>query len=579
MALGYMLALLVVLLPAAVTAVDHGGETTADRIRMALVASPAAMRCTAPGDHRSEWWEPGALARFYRDRDYRPFWNTGDRLDQLLRALDGLVDDGLDPRSYGAAAIRRHRADEQHAVHDVACLDLLATDAYLSAFFDLALGSLDPARMEPLWRAPGVRRAEPDCERLMEIAVSTPDDVAAGFARARPASREYHLLREAHSRLRRQAEDTDWHRIPDGPLLREGMTDGRVPALRARLEAFAGSAAHPAPVPALRARLEAAGFDSSVESGAPVERYDAALAKAVADFQQMHGLAVDAIVGPATLEALNTSPEARRAQIAVNLERMRWLAGEQEDIYLLVDVAGARIWYFRHGEAVWNSRAQVGQPTRRTPMLKSEITHLTFNPTWTIPPTILRNDALPEIRRDIGYLERNRIRVLDRAGNELPPESVDWTDPGGIMLRQDAGPHSALGRVAIRFPNPFHVYLHDTPNQQLFAADQRAFSSGCVRVERAMELVDLLVADGTDDEAERVEALRAGRRTVNFDLTRPVPILIAYWTASVDDRGEVVFRPDLYGRDDALARALSARQSGRPVRPPCSFQAATAQSP
>ncbi|AHE98567.1 L,D-transpeptidase family protein [Thioalkalivibrio paradoxus] len=546
-----MLAPLVALLPAVATAVDPGAQHTADRIRAALVATPAAMGCTMPADSGARWRELDALTRFYGERGYRPFWSTGDRLDQLLQALDGLVDDGLDPRAYGAAAIRERRADEQRSVQDAACLDLLATHAYLSAFFDLALGNLDPVHVEPLWRAPGMQRPRPDCERLIDIAVSTPDDVAAGLARARPAAHEYHLLRKAHGRLREQTDDADWQPIPGGPLLREGMTDPRVPVLRAR--------------------LEAAGFAGGATPGSPVDRYDAALAEAVADFQQRHGLAVDAIVGPETLEALNASPEARRAQIAVNLERMRWLAGEQKDIYLLVDVAGARIQYFRQGEAVWTARAQVGQPTRRTPLLKSEITHLTFNPTWTIPPTILRNDALPEIRRDIGYLARNRIRVLDRSGDELPPESVDWNDPGGIVLRQDAGPHSALGRVAIRFPNPFHVYLHDTPNQQLFAADRRAFSSGCVRVERAMELVDLLVADGTDGGAERAEALRAGRRTVNFDLPRPVPILIAYWTASVDDRGEVVFRPDLYGRDDALARALSARQSDRPVRPPCSF--------
>src|SRR5690606_18179207 len=120
------------------------------------------------------------------------------------------------------------------------------------------------------------------------------------------------------------------------------------------------------------------------------------------------------------------------------------------------------------GETRWSARTQVGRASRPTPTLKSEVTHFTINPTWTVPPTILRNDKLPEIRRDIGYLERNNMRVLDHRGNRLNPYEVDWNNPSGIMLRQDAGPQNALGQVAIRFPNPFSVYLHDTPSQSIF---------------------------------------------------------------------------------------------------------------
>jgi L,D-transpeptidase YcbB len=141
--------------------------------------------------------------------------------------------------------------------------------------------------------------------------------------------------------------------------------------------------------------------------------------------------------------------------------------------------------------------------------------------------------------------------------NRLDPEEVDWGNPSGIMLRQDAGPTNALGRVAIRFPNPFHVYLHDTPSQRHFAADRRAVSSGCVRVERPMELVDLLMADGSDAGPALAERLVAEKRTRNFHLDRPVPILLAYWTADVDSDGNVRFRPDIYRSDERVARALA----------------------
>jgi len=171
----------------------------------------------------------------------------------------------------------------------------------------------------------------------------------------------------------------------------------------------------------------------------------------------------------------------------------------------------------------------------------------------------MREDKLPKIRQDLAYLEQQQLQVLDPQGKQLDPASVNWSAPGAIMLRQAAGPSNPLGRVAIRFANPFSIYLHDTPSQQLFARAPRAFSSGCVRVESVMQLVELLL---TDAERERVTQLLESGKTVEFRLSRPMPILLAYWTAGADASGQPFYRPDIYQRDAALIRALDKARTG-----------------
>jgi murein L,D-transpeptidase YcbB/YkuD len=503
-----------------------------------------------------------AKAWFYADRGFAPAWDGKERLERLVSALEGLEQDGLDPELYDLAELRSRAAEDAQGADTVACTEMLATRAYLRALLHLALGRLDPAQVDPIWRSGDAPALDSQRLRVIMLAGNMLDDPEGAMQRVRPDFRQYRDLRKAYARLEAQAQTTDWPRIPTGPLLREGMSDPRVPLLRQRLAA--SPATPPVPMPA--------------ETVYDAELYDAELVEAVTAFQRSHHLQADGIVGPETVAALNVPPADRLAQIRVNLERLRWLAREKEDNFVLVDIAGAEISYFRSGAVVWNARTQVGRPSRPTPRLRSEITHLTFNPTWTVPPTILRNDTLPSIREDIGYLERNRFRVLDYAGNRLDPEEVDWGNPTRIMLRQDAGPDNALGRVAIRFPNPFHVYLHDTPSQRHFAADRRAVSSGCVRVDRPMELVDLLMADGSDAGPGHAERLVAENRTRSFHLARPVPILLAYWTADADADGNVRFRPDIYRSDERVAWAL-AEQTMAARSPPTLCSRLAAVSP
>jgi murein L,D-transpeptidase YcbB/YkuD len=314
-------------------------------------------------------------------------------------------------------------------------------------------------------------------------------------------------------------------------------------------------------VPALRQRLAVTG--DLVGQPLDLESYDEPLAGAVRSFQERHRLKADAEVGPATLTELNVPVEARIRQVQVNLERARHLLHEigDEDL-VIVDIAGYELRYVQGRKVVWTSRVQVGRPYRETPIFKSAIDHVIVNPTWTVPPTILGQDILPAVRRDKGYLARRGLEVIDRNGNRVDPASIDWNRYTArnfpYVLRQAAGEDNALGRVKIMFPNPYLVYLHDTPSRSLFEKEDRAFSSGCIRVERPFELVERLLADPAWDGAALQAAVDAGQ-TRTIRLRKPVKLLLIYWTVDEDDLGRVVFRRDVYGRDALLWQAMNGR--------------------
>ncbi len=507
-----------------------------EAIRQQL-AQPS-LSCAAPALDL-DGFSQEALSAFYRQLGDQRVWAVDARLEKLLEQLALLVDDGLDPARYQLATLRQLAADPASHPQRSACTDALATHAYLQALRHLAYGQLDPAQAEPLWRSPNSRAPAPPV-LFPAFAATHLDDLPTAFAAARPDFEPYRALRSAHAALR-QHPPRNWRHVPAGDLLRPGMADERVPLLERRLadEGY------------LTDKVRSG-------SGSDRQRYTPRLVGAMKRFQARHFLEDDGVVGPSTLTELNVSSAARLDQVRVNLERFRWLAREMEPTLLLVDIAGAQLTLFRDHQPLWQTRTQVGRPARPTPLLKSQITHLTLNPSWTIPPTILREDKLPKIQSNIGFLASQNLKVIDRQGNEVNPHSVDWHNPSGIMLRQDPGPHNPLGQIAIRFSNPFSVYLHDTPSQHLFAKETRTLSSGCVRVERAMQLTDLLLEGASPAERQRFEELLASGKTRNMNLPRPVPILLAYWTAQVDDSGQLTFRPDIYGHDEKILAALNA---------------------
>jgi murein L,D-transpeptidase YcbB/YkuD len=275
------------------------------------------------------------------------------------------------------------------------------------------------------------------------------------------------------------------------------------------------------------------------------------------------GLESDGVVGADTIAELNVPLGDRITQLRVNLDRGRVLLQDLPDGFVVVNIAAFTAYFVRGQQIVWQARTQVGKPYRRTPIFRSEISYVVLNPTWTVPPGIIEKDILPAAQHDPATITRKGLRVIDAQGQEHDPASIDWSRYRGghipYTLRQDPGPTNALGRVKLMFANPYFVYLHDTPSQALFERPERAFSSGCVRVERALELTELVLDDPEHWNAASIASAVEHGELRNVTLQKNVPVLLTYWTAWVDAQGRMNFRRDIYGQDAKWAQALEAR--------------------
>lgn len=473
------------------------------------------------------------LSEFQQLTAEAPPWRDPVRLEQLYNSLLSLENDGLTLDHYAIPLVAQqilHLVDTEAAypaVEDEAVLSA----AYLNALMDLQLGRTHGRGVEEYLNYRN--QTQGTYAQLIDLAIEGLNDIEQAFDQARPDTLAYTNLRKAHQQLRKQiAEQPPLPAIyPDRPSLRPGMVDERVLLLRKHLSLS---------IPELEPAL-----------------YDAELESAVRAFQQSEGLQADGIAGPQTLRLLNRTPQQRLDILRVNLERWRRLDQVLQDTQVIVDIAGATIRFFDAGQLIMDTRTQVGRPDRPTPLMLSNITHFTFNPTWTVPPTIFREDKLPAIRDDQSYLESNRLSVLDHQGNRLDPDTIDWNNPGPILLRQSSGPYNALGQVVIRFPNNESIYLHDTPNKHLFDRNQRYFSSGCVRVEEATSLVALLLQTTETAAVNQFDTLLSSGRTRNINTRVPIAIILGYWTAEADEQGHVEYHTDIYNLDSGLLQALN----------------------
>jgi murein L,D-transpeptidase YcbB/YkuD len=276
-----------------------------------------------------------------------------------------------------------------------------------------------------------------------------------------------------------------------------------------------------------------------------------------------HGLTPDGLVGRVSLGALNAPIQDRIDETIVNLERWRWLPESLGNRHVIVNIAGFSLDVVEDAEVTMSMDVVVGRPYRRTPVFSGVISYLVLNPSWEVPSSIAAQDKLPLLRANPGYLREQGYTLLRGWGADervVNPDEIDWSTVTrrifDFRMRQAPGPLNALGRVKFMFPNAFSVYLHDTPARELFGETSRAFSSGCIRLSRPLELAELLLSDDPRWSRDAIDGAVSSGVEQTVRLARPIPVHLLYWTAWIDAEGVAQHRADIYGRDSPVLREL-----------------------
>lgn len=470
--------------------------------------------------------EQQALAAFYAARNFQPMFTAQGNVTPLglaaLGAFNGAASEGLNPSDYAVPPLPARASDAALADYE---LRLAATTLVYARH--VQSGRFDPKRIsKDVDPSPSV----PDPLDVLAT-VSAAENAGRAYASFAPQYDEYRLLKTQLGRRLAEGAGVVHAPIPAGPSIRPGDRDPRVPLLRARLGV----------------------------GGAPDDLvYDAYLVEAVRDFQRLSGTNPDGIVGRGTLAVLNEGAGDSLDDIIANMERWRWLPHQVAPTYVIVNIPEFMVRIVVNEQTIHETRVVVGKPENQTPIMSEQMQYAVFNPSWNVPPGIIKNEMLPKLQADPYALDRQGIDVV-RNGRIIDPGTVDWSRGSqGYSFRQAPGERNALGRMKFMFPNKHSVYLHDTPSRALFARDRRAFSHGCVRVHEPLKFAEVLFSVGLPGDGwdqQRINSLIGGNEKY-LNLKQRFPVHLVYFTTYVDGRGELVSREDIYGINDATKAAL-----------------------
>ena len=462
--------------------------------------------------------EKASIEAFYTGRNYAPLWitdgNVNARATAAIAYLSQVGADGLDPADYPVPNFT--------SLSDPAALaeaEIRLTTSVITYAHHAQIGRIHWSRVSA---DIFYDTKAPDPAAVLASMVEA-KDVGEALAAYEPHAPEYLALKAKLAEIRAGRGSTGKARIPNGPSLNIGMQDQRVPLLRLRLGIPGGAGAI----------------------------YDRVLAEAVMRFQQEHALSVTGTLNAATVEALNggRQSDAHTDIILANMERWRWIPHNLGKTYVIVNLPDYTLRVMRQGKQVWMARIVAGKTTTPTPLISAQMKSITVNPIWNVPASITANEYLPLLQQDPTILQRMGL-------------IVSYNPDGTIHIAQPPGDQNALGRLRFNFPNKFMVYQHDSNQKSLFANERRAESHGCMRVQDPLKYAEVLLslvrpADGFTQD--RIHAL-FGDNEVEIPFPALLPVHVTYQTAFVDDRGQLEFREDVYGHDEALLAMMKGAE-------------------
>jgi murein L,D-transpeptidase YcbB/YkuD len=483
------------------------------------------------------------ITHLYQKNSFQAFWTKLQFADDAVEGIIMSYEDGLIPLDYHLERILVTKNDliqngviNEKKIIQAAELELLLTDGIIFYADHLLYGKVDPVTLLPTWNfgfAP-VPEINPESFKKNIEGGRIPEQLQG----LRPDVFLYDTLVAALAKYREIESRGGWGMIPVGGKIEPGNRDPRIPQIRKRLLTI-GYASQP----------------DSTES----DLYDKILEIDIRKFQSAHGLDADGIVGAGTLREMNVPVTERIAAIRINLERIRWVAHNLPKSYLIVNIAAFWLVLVEDGNIVHQANVVVGKPYNKTPVFRDKMRYIDFNPTWTVPSSIIKNEIIPKLKKDSLYLQKNNMILLDSKGNEVPVSQLDIPNlsPGRFpyLVRQQPGPENALGVVKFMFPNEYDIYLHDTPSKTLFRKASRAFSHGCIRVEKPLDLAEKLLK-GTEWDRQKIDQVVKTQKTTRVLLPEKLDVLLMYWTCGLDRNRNVFFVPDIYGRDPDVLKEL-----------------------
>lgn len=467
---------------------------------------------------------PSNIRQFYSERAFKPFWGV-DQIELLKKEIIECLYDGLNPSSYSI-----NIGQDKSNLLVLAKNDIQITKLFLTFTKHLYAGQINPTLIDPNWKIQTLDFNESEILKRL----NSGDGIGEIISSVKPNSAIYLSLKKELKKILKSPYE--YSNIP-------------IPLKSIEFQDTSHLVVH------IKKRLRLLGFYSQPDN---TPTFDNQLKDALTKFQIKYNLSQDGKIGKLTIQQLNKGSKERINQLLVNLERIKWLPKTFAADRITVNTAQFILQKFDGNQLTYETKVIVGKSARQTPVFHSTMTYLVINPTWTVPPGILRNDLIPASRKSTDYVKSKNIQILTSEGKLVNPEAIDWKsqEPYKYTYRQPAGKDNALGAVKFMFPNPYSIYIHDTPTKNLFQSEERAFSSGCIRVEHPLILAEKILDKQDQWNIQNIESAVNKGITTTVTLKKSYEVYLVYFTVFCSNNQEVIFTKDIYDRDEKILKLL-----------------------